>query len=65
MNPASYASPPRVKPPDPSEAVALIEWTARENPPFSCLLRLAASTGARRSQLLAFVLIGLGVGPVM
>jgi integrase len=58
MNPASNASPPRVKPadirpPGPAEVVAILEWTARRNPPFSCFLRLAASTGARRSQLLA------------
>jgi integrase len=58
MNPAANASPPRVKladirPPGPAEVGALLYWTGRRNPPFSCFLRLAASTGARRSQLLA------------
>jgi integrase len=58
MNPAANASPPRVKPadirpPGPAEVGALLEWTGRDDPPFSCFLRLAASTGARRSQLLA------------
>jgi integrase len=31
----------------------LLEWARREDPPLFCFLRLAVSTGARRSQLLA------------
>jgi integrase len=58
LNPASNATPPRVppseiRPPSPGEVVALLEWTKREAPPLHCYLRLAALTGARRSQLLA------------
>jgi integrase len=58
MNPTSNATPPRVKPadirpPSPGQVAALLEWASRENPPLFCFLRLAASTGARRSQLLA------------
>ena len=58
LNPASNATPPRVppsevRPPSPSQVVALLAWTKREDPPLHCYLRLAASTGARRSQLLA------------
>jgi integrase len=58
LNPASNASPPRVapaevRPPSPGQVVILLEWAKREDPPLHCYLRLAASTGARRSQLLA------------
>ena len=58
LNPASNASPPRVappevRPPSPQEVAVLLEWSRRENPPLFCYLRLAVSTGARRSQLLA------------
>jgi integrase len=31
----------------------LLEWARRQDPPLFCFLRLAVSTGARRSQLLA------------
>jgi len=58
LNPASNATPPRVAPaeihpPSPHEVAALLEWARREDPPLFCYLRLAVSTGARRSQLLA------------
>src|SRR6266542_2774350 len=58
MNPASNATPPRAKPadirpPSPEQVAALLEWASGANPPLCCFLRLAASTGARRSQLLA------------
>jgi integrase len=58
LNPASNATPPRVapaevRPPSPGQVVILLEWAKREDPPLHCYLRLAASTGARRSQLLA------------
>jgi integrase len=57
MNPASNATPPRVapavvRPPSPRQVAILLEWAQRRDPPFFCYLRLAASTGARRSQLL-------------
>ena len=57
LNPASNATPPRVAaaevhPPTPGHVVALLEWARREDPPLFCYLRLAVSTGARRSQLL-------------
>lgn len=32
---------------------AILEWTKLHDPPLHCFLRLAASTGARRSQVLA------------
>src|SRR5918994_5925774 len=58
LNPASGATPPRVAPPEvhpptPGQVVVLLEWSRREDPPLFCYLRLAVSTGARRSQLLA------------
>jgi integrase len=58
MNPASNATPPRAKPadirpPSPGQVAALLQWASSENPSLFCFLRLAASTGARRSQLLA------------
>jgi integrase len=58
LNPASNATPPRVapsevRPPSPEQVAMLLEWASREDPPLHCYLRLAASTGARRSQLLA------------
>jgi integrase len=58
LNPASGATPPRVPPPDvrpptPGQVAVLLEWAKREDPPLFCYLRLAVSTGARRSQLLA------------
>jgi integrase len=33
--------------------VAILEWTREKKPALFCYLRLAACTGARRSQLLA------------
>jgi integrase len=58
LNPASSATPPRVapaevRPPSPGQVAALLEWARRRDPPLFCYLRLAVSTGARRSQLLA------------
>lgn len=58
LNPATNASPPRVppaeiRPPRPDQVVALLDALRQSDPPLFCFLRLAASTGARRSQLLA------------
>jgi integrase len=58
LNPASNATPPRVapaeiRPPTPDQVTALLQWARREDPALYCFLRVAVSTGARRSQLLA------------
>jgi integrase len=58
LNQASGATPPRVptpevRPPTPGQVAVLLGWARREDPPLFCYLRLAVSTGARRSQLLA------------
>ena len=58
MNPASNATPPRVaaaeiRPPSPEQVAVLLESARRQDPALHCFLRLAVSTGARRSQLLA------------
>jgi integrase len=58
LNPASNATPPRVapaeiRPPSPEQVAVLLEWAKRRDPALYCFLRLAVSTGARRSQLLA------------
>jgi integrase len=58
LNPASNATPPgvappEVRPPSPGQVVVLLEWARRKDPRLHCYLRLAASTGASRSQLLA------------
>lgn len=58
VNPVSDASSPRVppaeiRPPSPAQVGALLESTRSHKPALFCYLRLAASTGARRSQLLA------------
>ncbi len=58
LNPAGAASPPRVppaemRPPTPEEVAALLEAVRHDHPSLFTYLRLAASTGARRSQLLA------------
>lgn len=58
LNPASNASPPRVppaeiRPPSPKQVVKLLEAVRTEDPALFSFLRLAASTGARRGQLLA------------
>jgi integrase len=58
LNPASNASPPRVpppeiRPPQPDQVARLLEAVRTEDPALFCFLRLAASTGARRGQLLA------------
>lgn len=58
INPASQASPPRVRrgeirPPSPEEFSLLLDTVGDVNPALCCLLRLAATTGARRGQLLA------------
>jgi integrase len=58
INPASTASPPKcrpadIRPPAPEQVVALVDAVGAEDPAFATFLRLAATTGARRSQLLA------------
>ena len=55
LNPASTASPPPlepadIRPPSAAEVQALLDSVADE-PDFATYLRLAVSTGARRSQL--------------
>jgi len=55
-NPATLASPPRVRtpelaPPDPVQVVKLIETATATDPDFGCYLHLAATTGARRGEL--------------
>lgn len=57
LNPASAASPPRmppaeVRPPSPDQVQRLIADVEERDPDFAMYLWLAASTGARRSQLL-------------
>ena len=53
---ASAATPPRVpvstKPPSAEEVARLYELARAEGPAFACFLRLAAATGARRSELI-------------
>jgi hypothetical protein len=58
VNPASSASPPRVPPaevhpPDPAQVADLLAFVQERSPALFVFLRLAVSTGARRSQLLA------------
>jgi len=58
MNPAAHANPPRhvpseIRPPSPDDVARLIAKATASDPAFGAFLRLAASTGARRSQLLA------------
>ena len=58
LNPASQASPPRyvppeIRPPSPAEVAALLAYAKSRNPSFHALLLLAATTGARRGELLA------------
>ena len=58
INPAASASPPthvpnEIHPPSPADVALLIDKAAAGDPAFGAFLRLAASTGARRSQLLA------------
>ncbi|HLG66561.1 MAG TPA: tyrosine-type recombinase/integrase [Acidimicrobiales bacterium] len=55
-NPASLASPPRVRsrelaPPEPAEVVTLIQAAESADPDLGCFLHLAATTGARRGEL--------------
>jgi integrase len=45
--------PPEIRPPNPRQVAALLEWTRLRDAPLHCFLRLATSTGARRSQVLA------------
>jgi integrase len=57
LNPASAASPPRVapaeaRPPAPDQVHRLLAHVEERDPDFATYLWLAASTGARRSQLL-------------
>lgn len=58
INPASNAKPPRyrpadIRPPSPEQVAGLLAVVQRDDPAFATFLRLAATTGARRSQLLA------------
>lgn len=58
LNPASQASPPRVepaevRPPTPAQVTTLLAAVEATDPALFTYLRLAVSTGARRSQLLA------------
>lgn len=58
INPASTASPPKyrpseIRPPSPEQVAALIASTTKTDPSLAVFLRMAATTGARRSQLLA------------
>lgn len=58
INPAAYASPPRavpneIRPPSPADVALLIAKATASDPGLGTYLRIAASTGARRSQLLA------------
>lgn len=58
INAASSAKPPRYRPagicpPSPAEVAALLDAVHQSDPAFATFLRLAATTGARRSQLLA------------
>lgn len=58
INPASTASPPRfepteIHPPTPGQVMALLAFVRDSDPDLFTYLRLAVSTGARRSQLLA------------
>ncbi|MEA2433903.1 MAG: hypothetical protein QOG54_1360 [Actinomycetota bacterium] len=57
-NPAASASPPRLepaemRPPSPKEVSQLLKHVERNQPLFHLFLALAATTGARRGQLLA------------
>lgn len=58
LNPAAQASPPRsrrteIRPPSPQELAALLDAVRDTNPPLRVFLRMAATTGARRGELLA------------
>lgn len=58
INVASHAKPPKyrpaeISPPSPEQVAVLIRAVERDDPAFAVFLRLAATTGARRSQLLA------------
>ncbi len=58
LNPAANASPPRVppaeiRPPSPDQVARLLDAVRQKDPALFCFLRLAASTGGRRGQLLA------------
>lgn len=55
-NPAALARPPRVErhelaPPEPADVLALIARADQEDLQLGCLLRVAATTGARRGEL--------------
>lgn len=42
-----------MRPPSPAEVVELLSFVGRQDPPFALFLTLAATTGARRGELLA------------
>ena len=57
INPASTATPPRyqpteIRPPSPEQVSALLAFAERTDSALAVFLRLASTTGARRSQLL-------------
>jgi integrase len=57
INPASAATPPRyqpseIRPPSAQQVATLLAFAEQSDPPLGVFLRLAATTGARRSQLL-------------
>ena len=58
VNPAVGATPPRVlpselRPPTPAELNRLLDTAERKNPEFATFVTLSATSGARRSELLA------------
>jgi integrase len=58
LNPASHASPPRyvpaeIRPPSASEVAELVCHASKANPSLGLFFLLAATTGARRGELLA------------
>lgn len=58
VNPASYATPPSAPPPDiqppsPADVAATLEWCQAHYPALGVIVRLAATTGARRGELCA------------
>jgi integrase len=58
INPASEANPPRVRRPEitlptPQQVMTLLDTVGEDSPALCCFLRMAATTGARRGELLA------------
>jgi integrase len=70
QNPAIDASPARVphrelRPPTPREVVSLFEAAEESDPAFAAFLMLAASTGARRGELIALRRFDVDLGSQM